>query len=87
MAALFGVQERLVSVVYGLLMQSKLHFLAALREGILTHLKSFVKEVSNPPTHTHIIHSLCVSADCQDLSPDSRGGRNGFSKVQPGNIL
>ena len=39
-------QERLVSVVYGLLMQSKLHFLAALREGILAYIKTFVKEVS-----------------------------------------
>ena len=68
-----------MSVVYGLLMQSKLHFLAALREGILTHLKSFVKEVSN--SHTHVLHLLCVSADRQDLSPDSRGGGNGFSKV------
>ena len=48
------LQERLVSVVYGLLMQSKLHFLTALREGILTHLKTFVKEVNKPSfTHTH----------------------------------
>ena len=44
------VQERLVSVVYGLLMQSKLHFLTALREGILTNLKYTVKEVRQ---HTH----------------------------------
>ena len=41
-----------MSVVYGLLMQSKLHFLAALRDGILTHLKSFVKEVSHTHTNT-----------------------------------
>jgi hypothetical protein len=45
-------EERLVSVVYGLLMQSKLHFLAALREGILTHLKSLVKETIK--TYLHI---------------------------------
>jgi len=38
-------QERLMSVVYGLLRQSKLHFLTALREVLLAHLKNQVKEV------------------------------------------
>ena len=41
----FVYQERLVSVVYGLLRQSKLHFLTALREGLLAYLKLQVKEV------------------------------------------
>lgn len=34
-----------MSVVYGLLRQSKLHFLTALREVLLAHLKNQVKEV------------------------------------------
>ena len=34
-----------MSVVYGLLRQSKLHFLTALREILLAHLKNQVKEV------------------------------------------
>ena len=38
-------QERLVSVVYGLLRQSKLHFLTALREELLAYLKLQIKEV------------------------------------------
>ena len=64
------VQERLVSVVYGLLMQSKLHFLTALREGILSHLKTFVKEVSaychhpvSVHTRIHVHVDVCVCAE------------------------
>ena len=40
-----------MSVVYGLLMQGKLHFLAALREGVLSHLKTLVREVSKEDRH------------------------------------
>lgn len=39
------MQERLVSVVYGLLRQGKLHFLTALREELFNFLKAQVKEV------------------------------------------
>ena len=66
------MQERLVSVVYGLLMQGKLHFLTALREGILTRLKTFVKEVSASCNRlVHAATGQCIlqpaSASCNWL--------------------
>jgi hypothetical protein len=64
-------EERLVSVVYGLLMQGKLHFLTALREGILTRLKTFVKETVK--TYLHIPEVEGEGVDSPSLADCMRG--------------